>query len=111
MHDKVVHEKSGSKVATGYLQLYLRKIVPEPPPYPPPNYPSNMPPPPRVLPEAKFWPFIFKNKALQKSPRISVDWDRWQDEDAEKDAMNDFTPEKLIDLMKKNGEWDEEDEA
>ena len=24
--------------------------------------------------------------------------------------MNDFTPEKLIDLMKKNGEWDEEDE-
>ena len=25
--------------------------------------------------------------------------------------MNDFTPEKLIDLMKKNGEWDEDDEA
>jgi hypothetical protein len=25
--------------------------------------------------------------------------------------MNDFDPEKLIDLMKKNGEWDEDDDA
>lgn len=24
--------------------------------------------------------------------------------------MNDFSPEKLIDLMKKNGEWSDEDE-
>ncbi len=69
-----------------------------------------MPPPPKQLPYVKFWPFVFKNLSLQKSPKIKVDWDKWQDEDAEKDALEDFDPDKLIDLMKKNGEWDEEDD-
>ena len=77
LFENIVHEKSGSKVATGYLQLYLKKVVPEMPPYPPPNYPTDLPPPPKVLPHVQFWPFIFKSKALQKSPRITVDWDRW----------------------------------
>lgn len=53
---------------------------------------------------------MFKNRALQRSPCITVDWDKWQDEDADKDAMNDFDPEKLVALMKKNGEWDEEED-
>ena len=95
----------------GWLQLYLRKVLPPVAPYPPPNYPTDMPPPPRPMPEVKFWPFPFKNLSLKNSPRIKVDWDRYQDADADKDAMNDFEPEKLIELMKKNGEWDEEDES
>jgi len=110
LYENINHERSGQKVIAGYLQLYLRKIDPIEPPYPPPNYPKDLPPPPKVLPTIKFWPFIFKDRTLEKNKRIQVDWDRWQDEDADRDAMEDFDPEKLIDLMKKNGEWDDEDD-
>jgi hypothetical protein len=93
------------------VTLFLKKHEPEQPPYPPPNYPKDLPPPPKTLPFVKFWPFVFQNRSLQRCTRVTVDWDRWQDEDAEKDAMNDFDPEKLVELMKKNGEWDEDDEC
>jgi len=56
----------------------------------------------------KFWKGVFTNADLNK--KIKVDWDRWQDEDQEKDMQNEFDPEKLIELMKKNGEWSDEDE-
>lgn len=59
----------------------------------------------------EFWPFIFKNMELSKNSRIKIDWDKWQDEDQDKDMIDEMNPEKLIELMKKNGEWsDEEDQ-
>ena len=43
---------------------------------------------------------------------MRVDWDRWQDEEQEKDLREDFDPDKLIEMMKQNGEWsDGEDDA
>ena len=42
--------------------------------------------------------------------RIKVDWDRWQDEEQHRDMMEDFDPDKLIELLKKNGDWDSDDE-
>lgn len=69
-----------------------------------------MPPPPKEFPRIPFWPFLFKNLALKRSPKIKTDWDRYQDEDQEKDELDNFDPEKLVSLMKKNGELDEGDE-
>ncbi|CDW83250.1 UNKNOWN [Stylonychia lemnae] len=89
LHDQIQYEKSGQKQVAGWLQLYLRK---------------------KKEVEGEFWPFIFKNQKLQKSPKIKADWDKWHYEEEEKDMLNDFDPDKLIDLMKKNGEWDEEDD-
>ena len=66
-----------------------------------------------------FWPFIFQSKDLMKSQNVKVDWDRWIDEDQDnqemegKDGFDPNDPEsmdKMVDLMKKNGEWDEGDE-
>ena len=63
----------------------------------------------------KFWKYVFDeiaNPALAGlNKKIRVDWDRWQDEDQEKDMQEDFDPEKLIDLMKRNGEWSDEEEG
>ena len=42
--------------------------------------------------------------------RVKVDWDRWEDEDNAKDMKEEFDPDKLIDLMKRNGEWSDEEE-
>jgi hypothetical protein len=46
---------------------------------------------------------------------VKVDWDKWQDEESEnQESGADFDPEsmeKLIDLMKKNGDWDESEMA
>ncbi|TNV76357.1 hypothetical protein FGO68_gene11601 [Halteria grandinella] len=110
LFENIDHSKSGQKEVAGYLQLYLKKIEPELPPYPPPDYPKDMPPPPRQLPEQKYWDFVFKNKNLKKNPRIKVDWPKWRDKDEIEDEMQNFDPEKLVELMKKNGEWDDEDE-
>ena len=66
-----------------------------------------------------FWPFIFQSTELKNSPRLKVDWDRWKDEETENQELagqEGFDPndpesmDKLVDLMKKNGEWDEDDE-
>jgi hypothetical protein len=62
-----------------------------------------------------FWPFIFESNELKK--HVKVDWDKWQDE--EQDDQTNFDPndpeqlEKMVDLMKKNGDWDgnEDEEA
>ena len=61
-----------------------------------------------------FWPFIFESNELKNSSKLKVDWDKWQDED-EQNGQPDFDPndpeqmEKMVDLMKKNGDWDEND--
>ena len=34
----------------------------------------------------------------------------WQDKDQLEDQANDFSIENMVDLMKRNGDWDDEDE-
>ena len=87
----------------------------EPEPVVDPVTGQKFPPPPRQMPDyGKFWKQVFDQvrepKALALNKKIKVDWERWQDEDQEKDMAEDFDPEKLIDLMKKNGEWSDEEE-
>ena len=48
---------------------------------------------------------------MNLNKRIKVDWDKWQDEDRDKDIREDFDPEKLIEIMKKNGDWDDEEDG
>ena len=62
----------------------------------------------------KFWKGVFGGDdklTTELNKKIKVDWDRWEDEDHEKDMQNDFDPEKLIELMKRNGEWSDEEEG
>ena len=60
----------------------------------------------------KFWKTVFKednNSIKSLNRRIKVDWDRWEDEDRDKDMQEEFDPEKLIELMKNNGEWSDDE--
>ena len=34
----------------------------------------------------------------------------WKDEHELEDELNDFSVDKMVDLMKRNGDWDENDE-
>ena len=88
---KVDSSKSGQTMASGWLQLYLRK--------------KDI---------GTWWPRIFTEKVT-----IKVDWDRWQDQEqveAEANGQADFDPndpeqmDKMIEMMKKNGDWDENQE-
>ena len=42
--------------------------------------------------------------------KVHVDWNNWKDENELEDAMADFSMDKMIELMKRNGEWDDEDD-
>ena len=46
---------------------------------------------------------------MELNQRVKVDWDKWQEENHEKDLKEDFDPEKLIELMKRNGEWSDDE--
>ena len=73
---------------------------------------QKFPPPPRQMPDyGSFWKFPFKDCEQYKeiNKKIKVDWDRWQDEQQNEDLKDDFNPDKLIDLLKKNGEWSDEE--
>lgn len=64
----------------------------------------------------KFWKTVFDETKVPEmaglNKKMRVDWDRWQDEDQDKDLREDFDPDKLIEMMKQNGEWsDGEDDA
>ena len=63
----------------------------------------------------KFWKNVFDDKKDPKlatlNKKIRVDWNRWQDEDHDKDMQEDFDPDKLIELMKRNGEWSDEEDG
>ena len=50
-----------------------------------------------------WWSRVFKDKNI----KVAVDWTMWKDEHELEDEMNDFSVEKMVDLMKKNGDWDE----
>eukprot|EP00347_Sterkiella_histriomuscorum_P018945 403343555 len=90
LFDKIHQQRSGQKTVAGWLQLYLKKRDDDK--------------------SGKFWPFVFKNIKLKNHPRIKPDWEKFSYEDEEKDLKEDFDPDKLISLMKRNGEWDEEDD-
>lgn len=46
---------------------------------------------------------------MELNQRVKVDWDKWQEENHERDLKEDFDPEKLIELMKRNGEWSDDE--
>ena len=50
-----------------------------------------------------WWSRVFQDKNI----KVAVDWNMWKDEHELEDEMNDFSVEKMVDLMKKNGDWDE----
>jgi len=78
--------KSGKNKKGSWLELWLRKKNPEEP----------------------WWPRLYKKEG--KPAYLKTDWEKWKDEDEFKDYIEgDFDPDKLIDIMKKNGEWDEDE--
>mgnify|MGYP001034823136 CR=1 FL=1 len=34
----------------------------------------------------------------------------WKDENEAEDELNDFSVEKMVDLMKRNGDWDDQED-
>lgn len=42
--------------------------------------------------------------------KVDNDWDKFHYEEEEKDMMEDFSPENLIEMMRKNGELSDEDD-
>lgn len=55
--------------------------------------------------QGAWWDRIFKAKDV----KIAVDWSMWQDKDQAEDQANDFSMENMVELMKRNGDWDDED--
>ena len=119
-------KKSGQKLSTQkWLNIYLRKVLLnseecdpriQPEPIVDQRTGQKFPPPHKQMPNyGKFWKYVFDERAnpglAGLNKKIKVDWDRWQDEDQEKDMQEEFDPEKLIELMKKNGEWSDEEEG
>lgn len=93
-------KKSGQKLSTQkWLNIYLRKVLLNPiesdprrklEPIVDPATGQKFPPPPRQMPNfGKFWKTVFDEKSDPKlaelNRKIKVDWDRWQDEDQDKD--------------------------
>ena len=104
-------EKSGQKLgAQNEQKIYLKKICLKPahevkPPTGPngQEYPSHYV---KASYKGDWWDRIFKAKDV----KIAVDWSMWQDKDQLEDQANDFSIENMVDLMKRNGDWDDEDE-
>ncbi len=95
--------------AQNELKLYLAKICTrKAQEVKPPTGPNGQEYPPHYLKaeyKGGWWSRIFKDAKV----KVAVDWATWQDKDQLEDQANDFSIENMVELMKRNGEWDEED--